>query len=101
MLKANELVHVPTIGQFVANPNHMSILEIAPSAGMMQSFLTAMCGDSAVRMNFVLGVSGLEGIRQNGLEGTRDVGIPYHPWAPLPEKTHGGVDVEKERLLLF
>mgnify|MGYP003393390162 CR=1 FL=1 len=89
LLNANALDTIPTAKQFVMDPKSINTVEIIPSAGMMQSFLTAMRGDHAVRMNFVLGASGSADIRQNGLEDTRDVGVPYHPWAPLPNNVEG------------
>jgi hypothetical protein len=56
-----------------------------PSAGMMQSFLDVRFKDQAVKINPVLGLSTEEDIRNNGLTGTRDMGLHF-PGTTLPEQ---------------
>ncbi len=50
---------------------------IIPSAGMMQTFLDVKFRKDAVRMNFVLGLSSMEDIQNNGLESSRDVALRF------------------------
>ncbi len=85
VINLGNLQDIPLIAS-LHKPRCLALLKIIPSAGMMQSFLTAMCGDNAVRMNFVLGASSLKAIRQNGLDSSRDVGIPLAPLVSLPKK---------------
>jgi hypothetical protein len=59
-----------------------------PSIGMMQEFLNVRFGDSAVQINPVLGHSSLEDIRQNGLNGTRDMAVHF-PGVELPDEADG------------
>lgn len=51
------------------------VVLMIPSAGMMQTFLNLKFKDHSVRMNFVLGLSSLEDIKNNGLTSSRDVGL--------------------------
>jgi hypothetical protein len=69
-----------------------------PSAGMMQLFLDILAPKNAVKMNFVLGVSSLHDIRENGIAATRDVGIPFGPWEPLPSEADSWAATELQYL---
>lgn len=54
-----------------------------PSAGMMQTFLNVKFKNHAVRMNFVLGLSSIEDIKNNGLTASRDAALVF-PGTFLP-----------------
>ncbi len=59
-----------------------------PSAGMMQTFLKRKFGTNAVRMNFVLGLSSLQDIQDNGTTDTRDAGLRF-PQIRFPNTADG------------
>ena len=54
-----------------------------PSSGMMQAFLNVKFKGNSVRMNFVLGLSSVEDIINNGLTATRDAALRF-PGISLP-----------------
>jgi hypothetical protein len=61
---------------------------IIPSAGMMQTFLKIKFLENAVRMNFVLGLSSIEDIENNGRNSARDAALRF-PGVDLPDTADG------------
>ena len=55
-----------------------------PSLGMMQTLLEAHTERQAITITPVIGLSTLEDIKKNGLEGTRDMALPF-PGVELPK----------------
>lgn len=54
-----------------------------PSVGMMQTFLKIKFKNNAARMNFVLGLSSIDDIEQNGRTNSRDAALRF-PGVSLP-----------------
>jgi hypothetical protein len=61
---------------------------LVPTLGLMQAFLDVKFGSQAVKINTVLGISSLEAIRENGLNGQREMGL-HSPFISASHRADG------------
>ncbi len=64
---------------------------LIPTIGLMQAYVRAKSGKNAVTIRPVLGLSKVEDIRSNALNGQRDCAFHF-PGVHLPRSVHKGVD---------